>query len=201
MVRYHTVAYGGVVEKKQRLSQRDWTGAALAALAKGGLSAVAIEPLAARLGATKGSAYWHFPNREALVAATLARWEQDATEAVIELIEREPEPLGRLRALFGSVFDHPGAARVELALLASADDPLVAPVLDRVTDRRISYLATLYGQLGFPPAAARRRAVLAYATYLGNAQLRRHAEHALPSTRAGWRAYLDDTLHALAARP
>ena len=31
---------------------------------------MAVEPLAKRLGATKGSFYWHFDNRDALIAAT-----------------------------------------------------------------------------------------------------------------------------------
>jgi AcrR family transcriptional regulator len=39
------------------------------ALARGGVSAVAVEPLAAELGVTKGSFYSYFPHRDALVAA------------------------------------------------------------------------------------------------------------------------------------
>jgi AcrR family transcriptional regulator len=53
------------------LSKADWTEAALDALAGDGLSNVAVEPLARRLGATKGSFYWHFANRAELIAATL----------------------------------------------------------------------------------------------------------------------------------
>ncbi|MEU8610821.1 helix-turn-helix domain-containing protein [Actinoplanes sp. NPDC048791] len=66
-----------------RLTADDWTSAALEAMAGGGLAAVAVEPLAARLGATKGSFYWHFANRDALIEAAVLRWERDHTEAVI----------------------------------------------------------------------------------------------------------------------
>src|SRR5437016_3886063 len=44
---------------RRTLTRADWIGAALDALARDGLRAVAVEPLAERLGATKGSFYWH----------------------------------------------------------------------------------------------------------------------------------------------
>ena len=61
--------------EKSRLSAEDWALAALDVIAESGLAAVAVEPLARRLGVTKGSFYWHFPSREALLVAALERWE------------------------------------------------------------------------------------------------------------------------------
>jgi AcrR family transcriptional regulator len=56
-----------------------------------------VVPLAKQLGATKGSFYWHFANREALVEAALAEWEQSHTAAVIAEIEASSdEPLQQL---------------------------------------------------------------------------------------------------------
>ncbi|MBP8098362.1 MAG: helix-turn-helix transcriptional regulator, partial [Arenimonas sp.] len=57
--------------EKPRLSAEDWARAALDVIAEQGLAAVAVEPLARRLGVTKGSFYWHFPSREALLVAAL----------------------------------------------------------------------------------------------------------------------------------
>lgn len=153
----------------KRLSADDWAAAALAALANGGMAAVAVEPLAARLGATKGSFYWHFPNRDALLAAALERWERVGTEDVIAVIEGEPDLLERLRLLLLHALD--GGSRVELALQPSAAHPLVAPVLARVTLRRLDYLTDLFAGLGFDRETARERSVLAYTAYLGHAQL------------------------------
>jgi AcrR family transcriptional regulator len=185
-----------------RLTRDDWTKAALRALADGGLPAVAIEPLAARLGATKGSAYWHFPNRDALLEATLERWEREHTEAVIDLVEADsPAPLERLRRLFATALNSDHPAHVELALLASADDPLVASALKRVTERRLGYLAMLFGQLGFTPAQARRRALLAHSIYLGQAQLIRSTPDVVPSSPAARRAHLDDALRTMTTAP
>jgi AcrR family transcriptional regulator len=153
----------------KRLSADDWTRAALAALAGGGLAAIAVEPLAARLGTTKGSFYWHFAGRDALVAATLERWERTDTEDVISAIGAEPDLTARLRLLMSHALD--GGARVELALQPAAAHPLVAPVLTRVTLRRLDYLTDVFAGLGFPAGAARERSVLAYTAYLGHAQL------------------------------
>ena len=55
--------------RNARLSADDWAQAALDLIAEQGVSAVAVEPLARRLGVTKGSFYWHFPSRDALLQA------------------------------------------------------------------------------------------------------------------------------------
>lgn len=158
----------------KRLSADDWTRAALDALADGGVTAVAVEPLAARLGTTKGSFYWHFPDRDALLAAALRQWERVATEEVIAQIEVEPDLRRRLLLLLttalGSGRRH--LAGIELALQPAAGHPLVEPVLARVTARRLTYLEALFAGLGLPPETARQRALLAYAAFLGQAQLR-----------------------------
>jgi AcrR family transcriptional regulator len=184
----------------RRLSRHDWTAEALRALGAGGLAAVAIEPIAARLGATKGSGYWHFRGRADLVAATLARWEAEHTEAVIAQADTGGDPVGRLRELLRVVLGRSGPFRVELALLASSEDPLVAPTVRRVTQRRIDYLTGLFTGLGFDRVQADRRALLAYTTYLGHAQLARTAPDAVPRGGGARQAYLDSVLAALITR-
>jgi AcrR family transcriptional regulator len=177
-----------------------WAAAALQAMASKGLAGVAVEPLAARLGATKGSFYWHFPNREALVAAALELWEREQTEAVIARVEAEAGVADRIRLLFSIVL---GAARhdlVEISLLASSEDPLVHPVLRRVTERRVAYVADLFVALGFPRAEARRRSLLAYSAYLGHAQLAHTVPEVLALGAAKQRRYLDDVV-ALLTQP
>ncbi|MBW4720097.1 TetR/AcrR family transcriptional regulator [Saccharothrix obliqua] len=180
---------------RKRRTKDDWTDIALRALVEGGVAAVAVEPLAARIGATKGSAYWHFPNRDALLTATLERWEREHTEAVIARVQAEPTPLGRLRRLFAVALEDSRDNAVELALLAAKDDPAVAPVLRRVTDRRVDYLTDLFHDIGFPDDAARGRAVLAYSAYLGQAQLLAAAPDLVRR-----RGLLDDTLAVVTAR-
>ncbi|MFI5685273.1 TetR/AcrR family transcriptional regulator [Streptomyces sp. NPDC051636] len=186
--------------RKARLTARDWADAALAAIGEGGgLAAVAVEPLAARLGATKGSFYWHFDNREALIGAALARWVEADTEEIIAGAETEPDPERRLRRLFTEVIKPATADPLEVSLLASTDHPQVAAALRQVTERRIGYLAGLFAELGFPEDEARRRGLMAYSFYLGHTQLGHAVPSALPS-REEFPAYLEETMDALLRR-
>jgi len=174
---------------RESLTAGDWTGAALDALARGGLAAVAVEPLAKELGTTKGSFYWHFADRNALIAAALERWEERDTDLVIEAIDRSDDTATRLRNLLHLAFravragTEPGAGSVELALQASATDPLVAATLRRVTERRLAYLTALFTELGMSPARARDRGLLAYSAFLGHAQLVHATPELLPKGR------------------
>jgi AcrR family transcriptional regulator len=186
--------------QQRRLSRSDWESAALAAIAEGGLAAVAVEPLAARLGATKGSFYWHFPNREALLEAALARWEHVHTTQVNVEVEAAPGgPVAQLRLLIKLATEMAERDRIGLALLATADHPAVAAALARVTERRIAFIAGLLAKLGFAQDEANRRALLTYSAYLGHAQLAHATPHVLPHSRAAQRAYLDHALSVLCA--
>ncbi|MGH8931090.1 MAG: TetR/AcrR family transcriptional regulator [Egibacteraceae bacterium] len=149
------------------LSGQDWISAALDAIAEAGVDAVAVEPLARRLGVTKGSFYWHFRSRRALVDAALAHWEQAGTEEIIAWLARIPDPRERLRHLLVQAIQDRGGGRLLAALYAVADHPQVAPVLRRVTDRRLRYLEETYVALGLSTDDARRWALHAYATYIG----------------------------------
>jgi AcrR family transcriptional regulator len=186
---------------QRRLTRDDWISAALSAIAEGGLAAVGVEPLAARLGATKGSFYWHFESRDALLEAAISRWEEETTtDVVVEITAAADAPASQFRRLVASVIERAEQDRVGPALLASATHPSVAPALERITAARLSLIATVLQRLGFPPSHARRRALLAYSAYLGHGQLAHSTPAVLPATAAGRRAYLNDAIRALTTR-
>jgi AcrR family transcriptional regulator len=183
---------------RRRLGPNDWVDAALETIAAGGIAAVGVESLARRLGVTKGSFYWHFANREALLQAALARWEKSHTEDVIaELEGLGLDPLLRLRLLIRRVVETAERDPIGVALLATATHPVVAPVLARVAERRIAYNASVFGELGFAPDEARRRGLLAYSAYLGHAELAHSTPQVLPHSRTEARAYLEHVLNVL----
>lgn len=157
---------------KSALTAKDWEDAALAALERGGAAAVSVEAIARQLGSTKGSFYWHFENREALLTAALVRWETQYTSLVIAHLETIGAPRERLTWLLRATSSSESSWRIHIALGASADDPLVRAALARVSKRRISYLEACYRDLGSAKGKARQQALLAYAAYLGFLRLR-----------------------------
>ena len=158
-------------ERSGRLSADDWAQAALDLIAEQGVSAVAVEPLARRLGVTKGSFYWHFPSRDALLSAALERWEANEQEAIFGRLEAVADPAQRLGALFQVVAHEVKSHKVYSELLKALDHPAVGPVIGRVSQRRLDYLTAAFRQTGLSATDAQHRARLAYAAYVGFLQL------------------------------
>jgi AcrR family transcriptional regulator len=154
-----------------RRTAQDWEDAAYARFREEGFAGLRVEALARDLGATKGSFYWHFADRAALVAAVMERWEREETDSFIEQADRAPDPRTRLEVLFGAVGRRqmPGEHR----LYADAVAEGVGQVVKRVTARRVGYVAAALVELGIEPDEARRRAVASVAVVLGLEQLRR----------------------------
>lgn len=174
------------------MTAQHWIRAALAATAEGGLAAVSVEPLARTLGATKGSFYWHFSNREALVEAALLAWEAGETTEVADMLAPLQDAAARLRVLMSAALgDRPGA-RVEAALLADAGVPQVRVVLDRATRARTGYLRHLFEDLDLDSPG--QRATTTFALYLGLLHLRRAGSALAPHSEQ-----LDDYVEHLCA--
>ena len=60
--------------QSQRLNRGAWLREALEVLRESGIDHVKVEPLAKRLGVTKGSFYWHFKDRADLLRALPEHW-------------------------------------------------------------------------------------------------------------------------------
>ncbi len=170
-LRYHAAMNDGAKNERVRLSAEDWEDGALALIAEQGVGALAVEALARRLGVTKGSFYWHFRTREALLQAALERWEEYGEREVLAEIERIPDPLKRFPELFRRVAHEMQPHRVYAALLKALDHPQVVPVMSRVSQRRMEFLTRLYSEAGLDPVVALHRSRLTYAAYVGFLQL------------------------------
>src|SRR3954463_6258167 len=113
--------------ERTRLSAEDWESAALELIASQGVAAVAVEALARQLGVTKGSFYWHFPTREALVKAALERWETQDVDNVFAQVEPIVDARARLCELFRRTGREAKSHVIYSALLRALDHPLVQP--------------------------------------------------------------------------
>ncbi|MCL6713795.1 TetR/AcrR family transcriptional regulator [Pseudoxanthomonas sp. z9] len=182
--------------RNARLSADDWAQAALDLIAEQGVSAVAVEPLARRLGVTKGSFYWHFPSRDALLQAALERWEAVEQESVFGNLEKVPDPRERLRALFQLVGHEVKPHIIYSELLKALDHPAVQPVIDRVSQRRLEYLMASFRQAGLARQDAIHRARLTYAAYVGFLQLSLQLQQPR-MTHDEFEAYLEHVISTL----
>lgn len=182
-----------------RASKEFWALAALEALSTGGLEAVAVEPVAKRLGVTKGSFYWHFESRAELLEAALQLWEERSTTGVIATLDQMDDPADRLRHIFRNVGDPakiPAPYSGVHAALATATDPAVIRVLERITTARLGYVERCFMELGLTKAAAQRRAYLAYVAFLGISRLE-HDAPSLPSSTSERGEYAEYVLSTL----
>ena len=168
-------------KKKERstLSAGDWEQQALVLMAEKGIRSVAVESLAARMGVTKGSFYWHFRNRDSLLEQSLIRWEKHDAVNLQTSLSAIADPRERLRSFFRRTGREKLTHDVYSSLCAASDHPQVEPLLERVAERRMSHIEKAFEEIGFEPKEASHRARLTYSAYLGFLQLQK--QHQAPS--------------------
>lgn len=150
-----------------KLDRDAWIAAGLAMLADGGVDAVRVERLAAVLKVTKGSFYWHFRDRAALLSALVEAWQAEATGDIIAWVEaRGGNAAARLTSLMSFVVRSDG--RLDMAVRDwSGRDPAVLEAQVAVDARRLAYVQALFRELGFGEAEAGARARFAYQALIG----------------------------------
>ena len=166
---------------RQSLSADQWAEAALDAMADGGLEAVAVEPLAKALGITKGSFYWHFKNRDALIRAALDLWEKRETVDIVARAEQEATPRERIHTLFRTVANTDLRSERLLMMLATTEHPAARACATRVSEHWRKYVHDCYRALGMSDAESKLWATFAYSTFMGTVRMRRENPDALPA--------------------
>lgn len=177
-------------------SAADWEQAAVELIAEKGVQALAIEPLARRMGITKGSFYWHFSNRESLLDQTLQRWEEHDSRNLSKSLGEIDHPRDRLISFFRRVGKEKLTHEVYSELCAAAGHPQVEPVLERVANRRMEHLSTAFREMGMPEQLASHQARLTYSVYLGFLQLQRQNQTPSLSSEE-FEAYIEHVIGTL----
>ncbi|MBX9896471.1 MAG: TetR/AcrR family transcriptional regulator [Qipengyuania sp.] len=155
-----------------RLTKRDWVSAALAEVGRGGVANVRIEAIARELGVTKGSFYWHFKDRDALLIEILRFWQETSTLRVATFIQTNiQDPRERLSFLMRVASedraDIPGGA-IEHALREWArSSDFARRTLSEVDSERLAIMTEIYVDLGMSLARAKAAALLALSHLIG----------------------------------
>ena len=150
--------------KAGRLDADAWVRAAGAQLANAGIGGVRVELIAKQLGVTKGSFYWHFKDRDALLAAILHDWRCNATMAIIASLEKSGAPAEtRLRRVLELPFRRTLQDDIGRGIrLWARTDPRAAQAIEEIDGLRRRYIAGLYQELGCEPEIAQAYAALVY---------------------------------------
>jgi AcrR family transcriptional regulator len=158
-----------------RLGREAWLEAALDTLAGGGVGDIRVELLAKTLGVTKGSFYWHFRDRGALLEALLAQWREGRIQAIAaQSAGGGGAPAARLRQIFDLYLDR-GNLRgmaIELAIRNWArHDAAAANAVAAVDRARHVEVTALFAAVGFDAREAAARALAFYAFLFGSGLL------------------------------
>ncbi|MWA05569.1 TetR family transcriptional regulator [Actinomadura sp. LD22] len=180
---------------RTRMARRDWVEAGYQELARTGERGVAITSLAARLGVTKGSFYWHFKDRGELMRALLDRWAHERTDEMLGLAlgsTGDPrERLRRIQALGREI------APVDRAMrLWAQHDPAAEEAVRHADRALLGHIAACLEGLGFGADDARLRALLMLRSWVGGYLVPSGAPGAAAGTDPG-----DRMLDILLSRP
>ena len=152
-----------------------WLDAAYDLLVEGGVEAVKVMPLAERLGLSRTSFYWHFPDREALLAGLVARWQAKNTG---NLIARCAAPAATIAEALLNLFDcwYDDAlfdSRLEFVMRTwSLTDATVAAAMSAADVERVAAITGLFRRFGYSETEADTRARTLYLTQVGYIALR-----------------------------
>ena len=154
-----------------QLDRDRWIETAIDVLAGEGVGGLRVEVLAKRCGVTKGSFYWHFKDRQALLDAILAFWKdgriRDIEKTTAVTPGKELEQLHYAIELYGASRNRKGMA-IELAVRDWArHDAHAAAIVEAVDLYRLECTRKLFVAAGMADAEAKSRSLLLYACVFG----------------------------------
>ena len=135
-----------------------------------GVERVRVDGLARTLKITRGSFYWHFPNRKALLDGLLEDWSvRNTAPFLAAAADARRSGEEKFRALVDiwldeSEYDPAYDAAVREWARTSAR---VANIVRRVDRRRLDLLANICSDLGYDPLEAEIRARITYFHQVG----------------------------------
>lgn len=156
------------VAKKKRLGKNDWLEAALETLKIEGVEGVYIEPLAKKIGITKGSFYWHFKDRGTLLEELIDFWKSKHTEGLVGFIENLSDTtddgveVDKLWELMKYINNYEPDAYDPAIRSWALTDKYAAKAMTEVDEKRLEIINNLLLEKGFEDITAMVRARMIY---------------------------------------
>jgi AcrR family transcriptional regulator len=171
-------------QTRTRLSADDWIAGGLTLLADEGVAGVKIDVLAARLGVTKGSFYWHFESLPTFLEALTSHYCAMRSAEAEAFDDTAPaDPRDRLMYLMEQISDR-STRSLERAVRAWAEssNPKLAAHVREMDLWAFGEVLQCFEQLGFDGIDAQVRAkTLCYAgvgfVHTGSLGERERSEH------------------------
>jgi AcrR family transcriptional regulator len=134
----------------QRISKAQWLDMAIEVMETDGVAGVRIEVLAKRLAISKSGFYWHFKNRDHLLADMLEFWFHEVTEVITENAEiLSLEPKSRLARTAEMILKY-DLTRYEISIRQWALwNPMAARAVRKVNRIRFNFIGKAFAELGF----------------------------------------------------
>ncbi|MDH3713412.1 MAG: TetR/AcrR family transcriptional regulator [Gammaproteobacteria bacterium] len=151
------------------LQPYDWINAALNLLISQGVHAVRITLLAESLGVSRGSFYWHFRGRDALLDVLIDYWRDKNTAAVVAAMNEARVLADGILNLFAvwihfELFD----PKLDSAMRDwGRQSRKVRRAVEAADEERLSAIAALFERNGFSRKLATVRARVLYFTQVG----------------------------------
>ena len=160
-----------LASQRTQLDRGNWIESAIDVLAREGVAGLRVEVLAKRCGVTKGSFYWHFKDRQDLLAAILEHWREGRIRDIEKVTTVPPgnerDQLHFAVEVYGASRNRKGMS-IELAIRDWArHDPQAAAVVEAVDLYRLECTRKLFVAAGMSDAEAKSRSLLLYACVFG----------------------------------
>lgn len=153
-----------------KVTRDDWLAVAMDVLVSQGIEQVKVLTLGERLGVSRSSFYWYFKNRQDLLDALLAVWENQNTGAIVEHTKMPADTItGAVCNLFRcfidtDLFNH----QLDFAVREwSRRSGPVRHVVDRSDAARVDAIRVMFERHGFAADDALVRARILYYMQIG----------------------------------
>lgn len=151
-----------------RMSKADWIEAAMRLLVAEGPEALRVDRLCVMLGITKGSFYWHFQNRDALIEAMAADWQERRPVAALAEAARNGHTPAEQLDYLSQGFWRDDIVHFDAAMRAwGVSEPRIRAAVAATDRRMVAHVRSLFEAMGATPAEASARALILFYCSVG----------------------------------